>query len=60
MYNKITYYHTLYKREETDICGEVEFQHDETHNQTYVVFASMGRKHMIEAKYVRKIEPIED
>lgn len=58
MYSKITYYHTLYKREVTEIvCGAIEFHYTD---HAYVTFASMGHGCMVDAKYIRKIELLED
>ena len=54
MYLEITYYHTLYKREVTDIvCGEVKMEDGKA------VFASMGRTQAVELEYVRSIKPVE-
>ena len=57
MYLKITYYHTLYKRDVTEICGEVKFHYTD---HVYVTFASGGHGYLVDAKYIKAIEPIED
>lgn len=52
---KITYYHTLYKRDVTDIvCGGIEFKNG------YVVFSSSGHKYAVGLVYVKAIEPLEN
>jgi len=53
---KITYYHTLYKREVTELVRNGEFEFKDGR----VVFNSFGHGVAIEFEYVRKIELIED
>lgn len=56
---KITYYHTLYKEDVTNIVAkDIKFKVE--NNETYVYFASSGYGKRINAKYVIKIEAIED
>ena len=58
MYTKITYYHTLYKRDVTDIvCGEIQFHHTD---HTYVTFKSAGHGVLVDAQYIKSIEPMDD
>ena len=54
---KITYYHGGFKKEVTDIgCGAVEFHYTD---HAYVTFKSGGRGYIVDAKHIRKIEPID-
>lgn len=57
MYSKITYYHTLYKKDITCIvCGAVEFHYTD---HAYVTFKSGGHGYLVDTQYIKKIEPIE-
>ena len=48
---KITYFHTLYKKEVTaNVCGEIEFK------DRMAWFSSGGHYYAVEVKYIRKIE----
>jgi len=49
-YFKVTYYHTLYRREVTIITDEVRFDDD-----GYARFSHMGHKEAVQIQYVRKI-----
>ena len=56
---KITYYHTLYNQNVTDIVAkDIQFKVED--NETYVYFAASGHGKRINAKYVVKIEAIEE
>lgn len=47
---KITYYHTLYKKNVTAlVAGDISFK------DGYVHFASFGRRYAIEAQYIVSI-----
>lgn len=51
---EITYWHTLYKREVTDIVfGSIQFVGNA------VIFASHGHKCRVELEYVKSISPME-
>lgn len=55
---KITYYHTLYKKEVTDIvCGSIDFRYTD---HAVVIYHSGGHGHIVDTKYIKKIEPLED
>lgn len=61
MYSKITYYHTLYKRNvEEIVCGAIEFEYCESAKEVCAVFAHFGRMQMIPVKDIKKIEPMGD
>lgn len=47
---KITYYHTLYKREVVDYTDKVEFKEDG------IEYASLGHKTFIKYENVKRIE----
>ena len=52
---KITYYHTLYKRNVTEhVADDIVFKDGKA------VFSSMGYRQAVEAEYIVSIEPIED
>lgn len=52
---KITYYHTLYKRNVTDIvAGSIEVKDGK------VVFASGGHRYAVELENIVSIDPIEE
>lgn len=52
---KITYYHTLYKRNVTDIvAGSIRIKDGKA------IFASGGHKYAIDLVYIVSIEPIEE
>lgn len=55
---KIIFYHTLYKRDvEYMVFGNIEFHYED---HAYVTFKSGGHGYMVDAKYIKRIEPIED
>ncbi len=58
MYSRITFYHTLYKRDVTTIAGgAIEFHYTD---HAYITFKSGGHEYLVDAQYVKKIEPVED
>lgn len=57
MYTKITFYHTLYKKDITMIAtGTIQFRYT---NHTYATFKSGGRGYIVDAQYIKKIELME-
>lgn len=55
MYNKITYYHTLYKRDVTElVTGKIEFHQD------HITFSCMGHGQAVRYEYIKSIEPQEE
>lgn len=52
---KITYYHTLYKREVTNIVtGNIDFKDGKA------FYAAHGRKYCVEIKYIVSITDLEE
>ena len=47
---KVTFFHTLYKKEVSWICDNITFTENE------IKFVSGGKKYSVELEYVRKIE----
>ena len=60
MFNmKITYYHTLYKKNVTEIVAhDIQFKNES--GETYVYFAASGHRYRVNAKYVVKVEADEE
>ena len=57
MYAKITYYHTLYKRDVTLItCGKINFHFTD---HAFVTFKSGGHGYLVDTQYIKCIEPME-
>ena len=55
MYNKITYYHTLYKRDVTEIVtGRIDF------HQYHITFFCMGHGQAVRYEYIKSIEPLDE
>ena len=55
MYNKITYYHTLYKRDVTEIVtGRIDFHQD------HITFFCMGHGQAVRYEYIKSIEPLDE
>ena len=58
MYMKITYYHTLYKKDVTAIvCGSIEFHYTD---HAYITFKSGGHGYLVDAQYIKSIAPLND
>ena len=49
---KITFYHTLYKREVTWLCDNITFKEGK------VIFVANGKKYSLEIEYIKKIEAL--
>ena len=58
MYIMINYYHTLYKKDVTELTNKVEFT-TASNGMPCVHFAAGGRRYEIECKYVKRIEAAE-
>lgn len=49
---KITFYHTLYKKEVTWICDDITFKEDK------IIFVANGKRYSVEIEHIKKIEAI--